>query len=57
MLADFQNYFIVGLRSKFLVPKVIVKDFTHNLKRVAALPCEILMPENQRQSETRTVNF
>jgi len=52
ILTDFQNSFIKILRQ--MCCKVIAKILPH-LKRIATLPCEILMSENKRQFETGTV--
>jgi len=46
MLANFQNSFTGRLSSKFLA--MLLWNIPPHLKRVATLPCEILMSEKQR---------
>jgi len=53
MLTDFQNSFTDSLNSKFLV----ISTIPPHLKRVATLPCEILMSERQQQPETCTLVY
>jgi len=49
MLSDFQNSFTDRSNSK--------RHIQPHIKRVAAQPCEILMPENWRRSEMYIVIF
>ena len=49
MLTDMQNSFTERLRSKCLAERQ--QNIPPHLKRVATLPCEILMTEKQQQPE------
>ena len=49
MLTDMQNSFTERLRSKFLAKRQ--QNILPHLKRVATLPCEMLMTEKQQQPE------
>jgi len=53
-LTDFQKSFTDRFNDKFAV-KWFAKDPIPHLKRVATLPCEMLMSENKRQFETDIV--
>ena len=46
MLTDFQNSFAVTLDRKFAIKTYL--QISSNLNDVAALPCEILISEEQR---------
>jgi len=54
-LTDFQNSFTVRFRDKFAVKRWL--KIPPHLKRIATLPCEILMSENKGKFETGTVIY
>jgi len=50
MITDFQFFLPADLAVNFW--KAIIQYISPQLKRVATLPCEILMSEKQKQPET-----
>jgi len=53
ILNRFENFFAVRFSSKFEAKYLI--EIPPHLMRVATLPCETLMSENLRQSQTNAV--